>query len=123
MTSQQQQKATSTGISETDILNARSALKPSRSFPNELNDNDNSSSGVSSDQEQPKVMSTGTKHGVVNNPQTTKFVTYLPVESSIPSTIQIGKKSYDSESSESSEKEFVSMKKMLHPKLQVNYTV
>ena len=41
-------------ITESDILNARSALKPSRSCPHELNDNDNSSSGVSSDQEQTK---------------------------------------------------------------------
>ena len=57
------------------------------------------------------------------NHTTTKFVTYLPVESSTPIT----KKTYDSESSESSfdssskdnnEQKFVSMKRMLHPKLQ-----
>ena len=106
------------GITENDIINARSSLKPSRSFPNELNDNDNSSSGVSSDQEIPK-------NGTSNS--TTKFVTYLPVESSTPIT----KKTYDSESSESSldyqsannqpnqksGDNIVSMKKMLHPKL------
>ena len=107
------EKSSSTGISENDIINARSSLKPSRSFPNELNDNDNSSSGVSSDQEIPK-----------NGTSTTKFVTYLPVESSTPIT----KKAYDSESSESSldytvnqksggEVNIGSMKKMLHPKL------
>ena len=106
------QKESKSGISETDILNARSSLKPSRSFPNELNDNDNSSSGVSSDQEIPK---NGTS-------SQTKFVTYLPVESSTPIT----KKTYDSESSESSldyqqnngtGENIVTMKKMLHPKL------
>ena len=95
------------------IINiSRSALKPSRSFPNELNDNDNSSSGVSSDQEKTNSSSSNT---------TTKFVTYLPVESSTPIT----KKTYDSESSESSfdsngpqnEQKITTMKKMLHPKL------
>ena len=116
VTTAEKSQSSSTGITENDIINARSSLKPSRSFPNELNDNDNSSSGVSSDQEIPK---NGTSHS------TTKFVTYLPVESSTPIT----KKTYDSESSESSldytssnqksggGENIVSMKKMLHPKL------
>ena len=93
------------GISENDILSAKSALKPSRSFPNELNDNDNSSSGVSSDQD-----------GQQQKSSSTKYVTYLPVETSTPIT----KKTYDSESSETSEsnEKIVTMKKMLHPKLQ-----
>ena len=76
-----------------------------------MNDNDNSSSGVSSDQEKTNSSSSNT---------TTKFVTYLPVESSTPIT----KKTYDSESSESSfdsnpqnEQKITTMKKMLHPKL------
>ena len=71
----------------------------------------NSSSGVSSDQEKTNSSSSNT---------TTKFVTYLPVESSTPIT----KKTYDSESSESSfdsnpqnEQKITTMKKMLHPKL------
>ena len=89
-------------------------MKPSRSFPNELNDNDNSSSGVSSDQEK-------TNSTTSSNSTTTKFVTYLPVDSSTPIT----KKTYDSESSESSfdsngpqsEQKITTMKKMLHPKL------
>ena len=112
-------------ITESDILNARSALKPSRSCPHELNDNDNSSSGVSSDQEQTKQNEPTKQSGNNGQPvQTTKFVTYLPIESSTPIT----KKSYDSESSESSfdtmepqqgnGQNLVHMKKMLHPKLQ-----
>ena len=104
-----------TSISANDILNARSSLKPSRSFPNELNDNDNSSSGVSSDQDSSKNLNSN------SNGTTTKFVTYLPVESSTPIT----KKTYDSESSESSfesntkesQAKISTMKKMLHPKL------
>ena len=79
-----------------------------------MNDNDNSSSGVSSDQEKTNSSSSNT---------TTKFVTYLPVESSTPIT----KKTYDSESSESSFGEnpenIVHMKKMLHPKLQAIFDI
>ena len=103
------------------LLNYRSALKPSRSFPNELNDNDNSSSGVSSDQEKNSSGNSGS-----GNHTTTKFVTYLPVESNTPIQTQITKsRTYDSESSESSfdsngpqsEQKITTMKKMLHPKL------
>ena len=101
-------EVTTKTITATDILNARSALKPSRSCPHELNDNDNSSSGVSSDQE--------SKQNSTQPTQTTKFVTYLPIESSTP----IVKKSYDSDSESSfeSHENMVHMKKMLHPKLQ-----
>ena len=96
-------------------------MKPSRSFPNELNDNDNSSSGVSSDQEKTSSGNSGS-----GNHTTTKFVTYLPVESNTPIQTQITKsRTYDSESSESSfdsngpqsEQKITTMKKMLHPKL------
>merc|ERR1712008_651370 len=95
--------------------------KPSRTWANELNDNDNSSSGVSSDQE--KTSSGNSGYG---NHTTTKFVTYLPVESNTPIQTQITKsRTYDSESSESSfdsngpqsEQKITTMKKMLHPKL------
>ena len=108
-----------------------------RSCPHELNDNDNSSSGVSSDQEQSKqtadfVGGSGSNNGSKqashsqqqqSKTQTTKFVTYLPIETSTPIT----KKSYDSESSESSFGEnpenIVHMKKMLHPKLQAIFDI
>lgn len=77
------------GISENDLRKARSQLKPSRSFPNEFNEEgDNSSSGVSSDQD-------------VND---TKFVTYLRVDSS-------GQNTWDNS-------KINSMKQILHPKLQ-----
>jgi hypothetical protein len=66
-------------ISENALRSARSQLKASRSFPNELNvgggnsngnseEGDNSSSGVSSDQEVTTVIENG------------RYVTYLPVE-------------------------------------------
>ena len=102
-----------------------------RSCPHELNDNDNSSSGVSSDQEQSKQTADFVGGSASNNgsqqqqskTQTTKFVTYLPIETSTPIT----KKSYDSESSESSFGEnpenIVHMKKMLHPKLQAIFDI
>ena len=96
-----------------------------RSCPHELNDNDNSSSGVSSDQEQSKQTADfGSNGKQAGQPtQTTKFVTYLPIETSTPIT----KKSYDSESSESSFGEnpenIVHMKKMLHPKLQAIFDI
>ena len=107
-----------------------------RSCPHELNDNDNSSSGVSSDQEQSKqtadfvggsASNDGSKQAShsqqQSKTQTTKFVTYLPIETSTPIT----KKSYDSESSESSFGEnpenIVHMKKMLHPKLQAIFDI
>ena len=98
-------------ITENEILRVRSQLKSSRSFTNEFpkkasaspsrnmkikaNDNlandisneeaDNSSSGVSSDQEQ-NINS--------HNPsssQGAKFVTYLPVDGGAASTLEVGK--------------------------------
>lgn len=118
---------TSSGISANDIVKARSTLKPSRSFPQELTteEGENSSSGVSSDQE---VGGGGS--------DSSKFITYLPVDSSLePANGGITKRSIHwdnvSESSDDvSEKSWVlraeqddigqsivSMKKMLHPKL------
>ena len=44
------------GISQEDLLQARSLLKSSRSFPELLEDGDNSSSGVSSDQDQDTII-------------------------------------------------------------------
>ena len=131
-------------ISESDIQKARSQLKPSRSFPNEFKNNnnnnnsnnrkvsnnamtssdnnghlnseegDNSSSGVSSDQE---------------NGSSGKFVTYLPVDGGAASSVAPDNVSESSD--DVSEKSWIlraeqdpmgrsiiSMKKMLHPKLQ-----
>lgn len=118
-------------ISESDIQKARSQLKPSRSFPHDFKnvngrknndgnttvvneEGDNSSSGVSSDQE---------------NGSTGKFVTYLPVDGGATSTVVTDNASESSDDvSEKSwilqaEKDqmghsIVSMKKLLHPKLQ-----
>ena len=134
-------------ISESDIQKARSQLKPSRSFPNDFknnnggnnrkgssnvmtsaNDNnghlineegDNSSSGVSSDQE-----NGGSSNGGG------KFVTYLPVDggaatSSIPpdnaseSSDDVSEKSWILRAEQDPMgRSIISMKKMLHPKLQ-----
>ena len=115
-------------ISESDIQKARSQLKPSRSFPHDfknssvrkVNENsvnneegDNSSSGVSSDQE---------------NGSTGKFVTYLPVDGGATSTVPDNASESSDDVSEKSwilraEQDpmghsIISMKKMLHPKLQ-----
>ena len=132
-------------ISESDIQKARSQLKPSRSFPNDFKNNnnnnvkkgnsinnsnnmssdsnghsvneegDNSSSGVSSDQE-----NGGSSSG--------KFVTYLPVDGGASSvqTDNVSESSDDvSEKSwilraeqDPMGRSIISMKKMLHPKLQ-----
>ncbi|XP_059079130.1 uncharacterized protein LOC131877469 [Tigriopus californicus] len=125
--SNQPTMTTSSGISANDIAKARSTLKPSRSFPQELTteEGENSSSGVSSDQE---VGGGGS--------DSSKFITYLPVDASLePPNNGITKRSIHwdnvSESSDDvSEKSWVlraeqddigqsivSMKKMLHPKL------
>ena len=71
-------KSTSTTTTSSDIKQARAQLKPSRSFPQELGneEGENSSSGVSSDQEQQQQQQQqqqGTKVEV-------KYVTRLPVE-------------------------------------------
>ena len=141
-------------ISENDILKARSNLKPSRSFPNELEnnnqnhlnveENDNSSSGVSSDQETQKSSLTLTtttatakaktasagKVSNVDKQKTTKFVTYLPVDNATSTSTIKWEDNSESGSSETSwvvrseeeesnsGKNLVSMKRMLHPKLQ-----
>lgn len=113
--------SSSTGISESDLKRARSQLKPSRSFPNELvvEEGENSSSGVSSDQE------------VANDGG--KFVTYIPSDSQPTQSKAVSRWENVSESSDDvSEKSWilraeqdpaggnniVSMKQMLHPKLQ-----
>ena len=49
------QESTSTGISQSELQRAKMQLKSSRSFPELLEDGDNSSSGVSSDQDQDSV--------------------------------------------------------------------
>ncbi|XP_040569344.1 uncharacterized protein Prosap isoform X2 [Lepeophtheirus salmonis] len=152
----QRQNTGSGGISINDIKTARSQLKPSRSFPNDFSvtnnstptqtedGGDNSSSGVSSDQE--VVISTKTDND--------KYVTYLPVEgpSTTTSSVKPGSNKplhptqmvssqvweNDSESSDDvSDKSWVlraekdsstghniiSMKKMLHPKLAALFDV
>ncbi len=96
-----------TNVSENDLRRARSQLKPSRSFPNELSleEGDNSSSGVSSDQE-------------VNNGDN-KYVTYLPVEAPPSDTSDSSEKSWVLRAEQDSlGRNLVTMKQMLHPKLQ-----
>ena len=54
--SQSAAASSQTGISQEDLQKARSLLKSSRSFPELLEDGDNSSSGVSSDQDQDTII-------------------------------------------------------------------
>ena len=109
----------SDGISENEILRVRSQLKPSRSFSNDfpkklspsqnkngqslkngVDDNlisndlsheeaENSSSGVSSDQEQ--NVNPSNNHGPSKTTSSAKFVTYLPVDGGAASTLEVGK--------------------------------
>ena len=147
-------------VSENDIQKARSQLKPSRSFPSEFStgnedQGDNSSSGVSSDQEVNSLTNHHSNPHSGNSGSSSsgkKFVTYVPVDgstvgaasaaavttttttssSAISNTSRVNWEN-NSESSDdiNSEKSWIlkseqdnvgrniiSMKKMLHPKLQ-----
>jgi hypothetical protein len=96
------------------VLNSNSANHEDN---DQIDNADNSSSGVSSDQE-------SAAHKMTKTTTTTKFVTYLPVEtesSSSPvvttSAIQISKCNPNPNPNPNPNANVVNMKKMLHPKL------